>query len=33
MPRYRFQWANIRSDLIQELASGLKLEGDARTSL
>ena len=33
MPRYRFQWANIRPDLIQELASGLKLEGDAIESL
>jgi hypothetical protein len=33
MPRYRFQWANIRPDLIQELASGLKLEGDAIEAL
>lgn len=33
MPRYRFQWTNIRPDLIQELASGLKLEGDAIESL
>jgi hypothetical protein len=33
MPRYRFQWANIRPELIQELASGLKLEGDAIESL
>lgn len=33
MPLYRFQWANIRPDLIQELASGLTLEGDAIDSL
>jgi len=33
MPRYRFQWANIRPDLIVELASGLMLEGDAIESL
>jgi hypothetical protein len=33
MPRYRFQWTNIRPDLIKELASGLKLEGDAIESL
>lgn len=33
MPRYRFQWINVRPDLLQELASGLKLEGDAIESL
>ncbi|MCF8140354.1 MAG: hypothetical protein K9J75_04510 [Cyanobium usitatum Tobar12.5m-G36] len=33
MPRYRFQWTNVRPDLLQELASGLKLEGDAIESL
>ena len=33
MPRYRFQWSNIRPGLIQELASGLKLESDAIESL
>jgi hypothetical protein len=33
MPRYRFQWANIMPYLIQELASGLKHDGDAIESL
>jgi len=33
MPRYRFQWANLSPDLIHELATGLKLDGDAMEAL
>jgi len=33
MPRYRFQWANLSPDLIHELATGLKLDGDAIEAL
>ena len=33
MPRYRFQWANLSPDLIHELATRLKLDGDAIEAL
>jgi hypothetical protein len=33
MPRYRFQWTNLSPELIEKLAAGLKLEGDAVDAL
>jgi len=33
MPRYRFQWTNLSPELIEQLAAGLKLEGDAVDAL